>query len=265
MSKSIHVFLIVTLAVMLAAALFYGGMYYANAWYRPADWFGSGMMGRPYNTSPSCGASSYGRGMMGSHGSGMMGRYGSNQPYGVQPLTEDTARSAVQTYLARLGNDDLSIEEIMIFDNHAYAIVVEKSSGVGAFELLVDPITLAVYPEYGPNMMWNLKYGMMSGNSSYGGIMGGGMMNRYPGNSNLIDISAAMPVTPEQALESAQNYLDAHLPGMQVSDEITSFYGYYTIDLVRDGQIVGMLSVNGYTRQVFFHTWHGDFISMSGE
>ena len=39
----------------------------------------------------------------------------------------------------------------------------------------------------------------------------------------------------------------------------------YTIDLERDGQIVGMLSVNGYDGQVFPHTWHGTFIEMSEE
>ena len=56
--------------------------------------------------------------------------------------------------------------------------------------------------------------------------------------------------------------MDAHEPGVKVSDEITTFYGYYTIDLEKDGQIVGMLSVNGFSGQVFPHTWHGDFIEM---
>ena len=57
----------------------------------------------------------------------------------------------------------------MIFDNNAYARITEKSTGIGAMELLVDPASLVVFPEYGPNMMWNLKYGMMSG----AGMMGG--------------------------------------------------------------------------------------------
>jgi hypothetical protein len=29
--------------------------------------------------------------------------------------------------------------------------------------------------------------------------------------------------------------------------------------------IVGMLSVNGYTGQIFLHTWHGNFIEESEE
>jgi hypothetical protein len=30
----------------------------------------------------------------------------------------------------------------------------------GAMELLVDKSSGAIFPEYGPNMMWNLKYGI---------------------------------------------------------------------------------------------------------
>ena len=39
-------------------------------------------------------------------------------------------------------------------------------------------------------------------------------------------------------------------------------FGCYTVHILRDSQIVGMLSVNGYTRQVFVHTWHGDLLEM---
>ena len=84
-----------------------------------------------------------------------------------------TPLKAVEAYLADLGNDDLEVAEIMVFDNNSYAIVVEESTGIGAFELLVDPATKAVYPEYGPNMMWNLKYGMHAGSGFGGGMMGG--------------------------------------------------------------------------------------------
>ena len=44
-----------------------------------------------------------------------------------------------------------------------YIEVKEKDTGVHAFELLVNPYSGAVYPEPGPNMMWNTKYGMMGG------------------------------------------------------------------------------------------------------
>ena len=44
---------------------------------------------------------------------------------------------------------------------------VERLGGIHAFELLIDRHSGAVYPEPGPNMMWNTKYGHM------GGMMGG--------------------------------------------------------------------------------------------
>jgi hypothetical protein len=210
-------------------------------------------------------------GMMGGAGYGhMMGGYGSL--YGVEPLSVEEARQAVESYLSSFGNDDLAIEEIMTFDNNAYAIIVEQSTGVGSFELLVDPVTQAVYPEYGPNMMWNLKYGMMSGFGGYGMMMGrgngpGGMMggSGFSNDTPVPDVSADMPVSAEEASQSAQRFLDAYYPGVKVSDEITAFYGYYTLDIERDGKIIGMMSVNGFTRQVFPHTWHGTFIEMSEE
>jgi len=74
-----------------------------------------------------------------------------------------------------------------------------------------------------------------------------------------------MPVSSEQALETAQRYLDTYLLGVKVEEKADAFYGYYTLDIQRDGAIVGMLSVNGYTSQVFLHAWHGDFIEMSSE
>jgi hypothetical protein len=92
-------------------------------------------------------------------------------------------------------------------------------------------------------------------------MMGGGMM----GGCKLQNLPAEMPVSEEGALKSAQQYLDASLPGAKVEEGADAFYGYYTIDIQRDGKIVGMLSVNGYNSQVFLHTWHGDFIEMSGE
>lgn len=120
---------------------------------------------------------------------------------------------------------------------------------------------------YGYGMMGN---GMMSGGMMNNGMMGGGMMGRQdygsqPGSPQVQEITAEMPVSSEQALETAQRYLDTYLPGVNVEEKAEPFYGYYTIDIQRDGKIVGMLSVNGFTRQVILHSWHGDFIEMSGD
>ena len=42
------------------------------------------------------------------------------------------------------------------------------------------------------------------------------------------------------------------------------FPGYYTMDFLENGNVAGMLSVNGYTGQVWHHTWHDSFISEAG-
>ena len=178
-----------------------------------------------------------------------------------QALGVDQARQAVEGYLANLNNDDLQIAEIMVFDNNAYARITEKSTGIGAMELLVDPATLEVYPEYGPNRMWNLKYGQMDGYGMMGrrgGMMGYGYDDRYAANVSGEDMS----VSAEQALQFAQEYLDQHFSGYQTAEDADAFYGYYTIDILKDGAPTGMLSVNGYSGQVFLHTWHGNFIEM---
>ena len=73
-----------------------------------------------------------------------------------------------------------------------------------------------------------------------------------------------MTVTPEHAAALAQQYLDAYLTGLEADDEADTFYGYYTLHVLQDGQITGMLSVNGYTGQVWYHNWHGSFVGMAG-
>jgi len=198
-----------------------------------------------------------GPGMM---GRGMMGGAWSAQTP-AEPISLEEAEKAVDGYLSGLGNADLALKEIMVFDNHAYAEIYEQSTGIGAMEVLVDPLSKAVYPEYGPNMMWNLKYGMMSPSGMGHGMMGGwGRQGNRPQ-----DIPAEMPISPEEALVIAQQFLDGNFPGLEVSDEADPFYGYYTIHTLKNGTTSGMLSVNGFSGEVFPHTWHGEFIEMSEE
>lgn len=279
MNTTLRSILIVVALVVIGAALFLSGVAYGRMGWGTLGYGPGGMMGNIRSNAfnqPGREQDPYGYGMMGNGtiiggmmgggmmNNGMMGGSGSPSLYGVKPLSIEAAETAVESYLSSLGNSDLALDEVMIFDNQAYARVVEKSTQVGAFEVLVDPVTLAVSPEPGPNMMWNLKYGMMSGN----GMMGSGMMGRQgygsqPGSPQVQEITAEMPVSSAQALETAQRYLDTYLPGVKVEEKAEPFYGYYTLDIQREGTIVGMLSVNGYTRQVFLHTWHGDFIDMS--
>jgi hypothetical protein len=205
-------------------------------------------------------------------GSTMMG--GTASLYGVQPLSIAAAQSAAEAYLAGLRNSDLAVGEVIIFDNQAYARIDEKSTGHAAFEVLVDPVTLAVSPEPGANMMWNLKYGMMNGAGA--SMMGGtgGMTHAparsagvggYAGGATAANPNDPMPVTVAQAVETAQRYLDTYLPGAKAETTADTFYGYYTLEILRNGQMVSMLSVNGYSRQVILHTWHGKFIETSAK
>jgi len=73
-----------------------------------------------------------------------------------------------------------------------------------------------------------------------------------------------MVVTPEEAVITAQAYLDPELPGT-TAVEPAAFYGYYTLHVLPDSEIIGMLSVHGTTGQVWYHSWHGDFIGMIEE
>lgn len=172
------------------------------------------------------------------------------------PLTITQAQEAVESFLQQYGNPNLALKEIMIFDNGGYAEIVEKDTGIGAMELLIHPTTRRVVPEMGPNMMWNTRYGMM---------MGRGMMGWGYGNTQ--GTAGEMTVTPEEAIKLAQDYLNqaSWAEGLTVGDEVDPFYGYYTLHVLKDGKVAGMLSVNGYTGQVWYHFWHGNFVEMSEE
>jgi len=95
-------------------------------------------------------------------------------------------------------------------------------------------------------MMWNAKYSVMRP-----GMMGG---------FSLIG-SGPMTVSGQQAQAIAQHWLDANHAGTKANSP-DPFYGYYTVDFGTTGQLVGMLSVNGYTGQVWYHGWHGSFIEL---
>ncbi len=146
-------------------------------------------------------------------GPGMMGGWGGNNP-DAQQITIDEVAEAVELYLDGYG-PDLAIAEVMEFAWNFYAEVEEEFTGIHAMELLIDKYTGQVYPEYGPNMMWNTRYGMMG--------------SRYT-------TTTVMTVTPEEAKTLAQRFLDANLPGVTIGGADT-FYGYYTLHILRNGQV----------------------------
>ena len=250
-----------------------GGVWGGNG-YGPGT-MGGGMMG----------GNGYGPGMMG--GMGMMGggMWNEDCPFadgmmmGDWPSFEaagpvntlDEAIAVAERFIAAWNDDNLVLGEVMQFDNQFYAQAIEQDSGRGAFEFLIDPQTGAVMPEPGPNMMWNARYGvhgedgafgdMMDG-SGYGpGMMGGqGMMDDWmlPEGADGVE----MPLSAEDAVQAAQAYLARAYPDLSADTEATAFYGYYTLHVLKDGEIVGMLSVNGYSGRVFPHMWHGEFLGM---
>lgn len=93
-------------------------------------------------------------------------------------------------------------------------------------------------------MMWNTKYSPMA-------WMVGGFVSQ----------ASKMTVSLDQARTNATQYLKTTLPNATVEDKGDTFYGYYNFDVLQNGTTIGMVSVNGYTGGVWYHTWHGSFIS----
>lgn len=203
---------------------------------------------------------------------GMMGQQWSQQPqtsYGTT-VTPDQAKQIAEQYLTSLNNPDLAIKEIEEWQYNFYIAYYEKDTGLGAFQMLIWTQTPAsgmmgggmgmggmmgsgmmigvIMPEPGPNMMWNTKYSPMN-SGMMGGMMGG------PNQA-----SSPMTVSREQALQIAQAWLDSNMSGAKVEGDATPFYGYFHMDFTLNGRTAGMLDVDGYNGQVWYHTWHGAFV-----
>ncbi|MDO9097229.1 MAG: hypothetical protein Q7U60_03815 [Candidatus Methanoperedens sp.] len=212
----------------------YGG--YSSQWSGYGGMMDGGMMG---GSGGMMGSGMMGAGMMGN----MMQMMGGNMllsggvPYNQDGtmLSVEQAEDIANRYLASQNAPDLELADLEEWEFNFYAEYGEKNTSIGAFQIVIDKYTGAVSPEMGPNMMWNTKYGLT-------GLRAG-----------------AMPVTQEQAAVFAQKFLDARFPGTTAGYEST-FYGYYHFDVMKNGTIYGMLDVNGYSGQVWYHTWHGNYI-----
>ena len=232
--------IVIVVALVLAGLAAGWALWGRGLWTGWGYRMGPGMMGRwDESTAPCTTSASWGC-------EDSSGRYG-EAPSSSNTLTIEDAHDAVERYIESQGYSGLGIAEVMEFEHNFYAIVEETDTGIGAMELLVDKWTGEVGPEMGPNMMWNIKYGMHGR---------GGMMGRTSGTDTL---------TSDEALDIAQRWLDANRPGVTVEEHADPFYGYYTIHTLKDGEIEGMLSVHGSTGQVWYHTWHGAFVQMIEE
>jgi len=204
-------------------------------------------------------------------GPGMMGYVATDQGEPVRDL--GAAKRQAERFAERL---DLRVGEVMRFENGYYA-ELEEEDGRGATEVLVNPRTGAVWLEYGPAMMWNTRYGMMSDFRLHGGsgMMGGGMMGGGMMGGAMTDGAGMMggagtplareaqdgEVTAAEAQAIAQRFVEAQDPALTV-DEAEPFPGYYTLHTLRNGKVTGMLSVHATTGAVWYHWWHGRFVSM---
>lgn len=197
------------------------------------------------------------------YGNGYSNGYGwTNQeafdPSDVLPM--ETLKENVEGYLDYF-EGSFEIEDIFVYENSDYYFsVVEEETGRGAMELLVNPITGDVYPEHGPNMMWNTAYGM---HGAWGSNTGYGYM--HGGFYNADDYTDADTISVEDALDQAADYLEDMNSAYRVEDGGHAFYGYYTFHVLEDDETVGMLSVNAFTGDVWFHNWHGTLMEVISE
>jgi hypothetical protein len=242
-----RIFAAATVAGALAIATIGTGFAQMQPGYGPGGMMGGGQGYGPGGMMG--GGQGVGPGMMnGGQGFGPGGMMGWGATTGQsQPLTSlDDAKASFQRYIDATGQSNLALDEVMQFQNNFYAIVKDSTTGNGAFELLANPQTGAVFPEFGPNMMWNTEYGHMAGVS---GMMGG----RWQQPTGQPTVSA------DQAQQIAQQWLDKN-QSRSTTEAADTFPGYYTLHITKDGQVTGMLSVNAYTGAVWYHTWHGAFV-----
>jgi hypothetical protein len=194
-----------------------------NHWGMMEDW--GAMMG-PGMMMP--GADMMGS-MWGAMGSmGMMTAY----PATGQPITPAEAAQRAAAFAASCGAG-IQVGEIIAFSSSYYVTLID-SSGAGVAEVLVDRYTGAVYPEPGPNMLWNGQWGAGA--------------------------TAAPEYDQAAAQALATTFLAGYLPGASVL-EGQAFPGYATFAFGRD-HLEGLLSVHAVTGEVWVHAWHGLAIEM---
>ena len=187
-------------------------------------------------------------------GMGMMG--GPFAP-SSRPISMERAIEILRQWPDAHHVDGLVLDEAEAYTQNFYGQFKEASTGRGAVQVLVDRYTGRPMPEMGPNLMWNAKYGKAMMKEMMSGM--GMMMN----NMGMMGIAPATPpasaISEPQAKQSATQFLAGYLPSARLGGG-DAFYGYYHFDVLRGIRQVGMLSVNAQSGQVWYHTWHGEFL-----
>jgi len=189
----------------------------------------AGMMGGEGQSAGMMGGSMMGGSMMGGSMMGMVWLPGDGVAVSAIPAARTRAATAAKPAGLHPG-------EVMRFDNGFY-VELKDGAGQPATEVIVDPRTGAVSTEPGPAMMWNTRFGM----------------HARGGDAGAVDATKARAI--------ATSWLANNKAGITVGG-IDAYPGYFTIDLRRNGAVNGMLSVDSADGAVWYHTWHGAFISM---
>ncbi|MDY0387229.1 hypothetical protein SDC9_137611 [bioreactor metagenome] len=226
-SKNIIIGLLVLAVIVLLAFLAFKPMMYSST-YNPGGYqsghMGPGMMNNPdYNYS-------YESGMMGNM---MMGNMMALYYPESKPITQDEAIKSMQSFAKQYGSN-IEIDDFMAFSSNYYGVVKDANSNQDIAEVLVDRYSGSAYPEPGPNMMWNTRYGA----------------GRTQAGSTGYDLAGAKKL--------AEDFLTGYLPGAEIL-ESKAMPGYYTFDFGRN-DTEGMLSVNTFSGQIWVHTWHGSYL-----
>jgi hypothetical protein len=102
---------------------------------------------------------------------------------------------------------------------------------------------------YGMPMMTQMGGTMGAGDHPCAGWgMSGAVM---PGATTTAPVE--LSVGADKALTLAQKYVEAYLPDAKIGDTATRLWGGYSVAIVRDGQQVGTLFVDGFTGEVWSH------------
>jgi len=188
------------------------------------------------------------------------------RPVAPSPQELGALHDQLQTWLVNHHFAGFRVSEVMAFTKNDYAAVSDKQ-GKAAFELLTRP-ALGWVMEEPASMMWNTRYGMFGklGAKSTGllgpiGMMGSGMMGCL--GAWYGDVAGKVS-SVVQAAKVANAWLANFRPGEKAETDGRAFPGYFSLDTVRDGKTVGMLSVNASTGAVWYHGWHGVFLSERG-
>ena len=163
-----------------------------------------------------------------------------------QRINIDQATDIVEGYLRQRNDPNLETKEILEFAIYFYAEILEKDTGISLFTALINPYTGFLYPQPHPDEVWNTRYETT--------------LEMMWGAIPSLSI-APMTITEREAKEYAQELIADSLPLAEVG-EASLFYGYYTVRVIQDGEIYGLVSVNGYTGQSCYQSCHGQFVDI---